>query len=164
MSGKYTYIAPCHFGTEAVLKREIKDLGYHVTDTLDGRVYFEGDAAAAARAIIFLRTAERVMLCVCRFKAVTWDELFEKTKAFAWEEILPKNARFWVTKASTAKSTLFSSSDIQSIVKKAMVERMKDRYHISWFPEDGASYPVRVSIFKDIVTVSLDVSVLPRMK
>lgn len=156
MSGKYTYIAPCHFGTEAVLKREIKDLGYHVTDTLDGRVYFEGDAAAAARANIFLRTAERVMLCVCRFKAVTWDELFEKTKAFTWEEILPKNARFWVTKASTAKSTLFSSSDIQSIVKKAIVERLKMTYKVSWFAEDGDDYPIRVFIIKDEVTIALD--------
>ena len=156
MSGKYTYIAPCHFGTEAVLKREIKDLGYNVTDTLDGRVYFEGDAAAVARANIFLRTAERVMLCVCRFKAVTWDELFEKTKAFAWEEMLPKNARFWVTKASTAKSTLFSSSDIQSIVKKAIVERLKMTYKVSWFSEDGDDYPIRVFIIKDEVTIALD--------
>ncbi len=156
MEGKFTYIAPCHFGTEAVLKREIKDLGYTVTDTLDGRVYFEGDAAAAARANIFLRTAERVMLCVCRFKAVTWDELFEQTKAFAWGDILPKNARFWVTKASTAKSRLFSSSDIQSIVKKAIVERLKLTYHINWFSEDGDDYPIRVFIIKDEVTIALD--------
>ncbi len=156
MDGKFTYIAPCHFGTEAVLKREIQSLGYKVTDTLDGRVYFEGDAAAVARANIFLRTAERVMLCVCRFKAESFDELFEKTKAFAWGEMLPKNARFWVTKASTAKSKLFSSSDIQSIVKKAIVERMKLTYHVNWFDEDGDDYPLRVFIIKDEVTIALD--------
>ncbi|MBR3397722.1 MAG: class I SAM-dependent RNA methyltransferase [Lachnospiraceae bacterium] len=152
----YEYIAPCHFGLESVLKREITNLGYDVIKTEDGRVTFAGDAEAAAYANVFIRTAERILLKVGEFRAETFDELFENTKKLAWEEIIPKNGRFWVTKANSVKSRLFSPSDIQSIMKKAMVERMKEHYHIERFPEDGEDYPVRVSILKDIVTVGLD--------
>ena len=158
MKDRYEFTAPCHFGLEAVCKREIQNLGYEVVAVEDGKVTFAGDMAAAARANIFLRTVQRILLKVGEFKALSFEELFQNVKALPWEDFLPKDARFWVTKATSVKSQLFSTSDIQSIVKKAMVERMKDRYHISWFPEDGASYPVRVSIYKDIVTVSLDVS------
>lgn len=152
----YELVAPCHFGLEAVLKREIYDLGYEITRVEDGRVTFTGDAEAICRANLFLRTAERVLIQVGRFTATTFDELFEETKALPWEEYLPKDARFWVKKASSIKSKLFSPSDIQSIVKKAVVERMKGHFGIEWFSEEGADYPLRVFLMKDEVTVTLD--------
>lgn len=151
-------IAPCHFGLEAVLKREILDLGYEISRVEDGRVTFIGDAEAICRANIFLRTAERILIKIGSFRAVTFDELFEKTKQLPFEEYIPENGRFWVKKASSVKSTLFSTSDIQSIMKKAMVERLKQRYHNEWFPEDGADFPIRVFLLKDQVTVGLDTS------
>ncbi len=152
------FIAPCHFGLEAVLKREITDLGYEIVSVEDGRVTFKGGAEALVRANIFIRTAERIMLKVGSFRAVTFDELFEGTKALPWEEMIPKDGKFWVTKATTNKSKLFSGSDIQSIVKKAIVDRLKGIYHINWFEENGAEYPIRVFILKDIVTIALDTS------
>jgi len=153
---RYELIVPCHFGLEAVMKKEIIDLGYEVSQVEDGRVTFIGDAEAICRANIFLRTTERVLLKVGSFRAETFEELFQGTKAIPWEEYLPKDGKFWVAKASSIKSKLFSPSDIQSIMKKAMVERMKSAYGITWFPEDGASYPLRVFIHKDIVTVAID--------
>lgn len=152
------FIAPCHFGLEAVLKREITDLGYEIVSVEDGRVTFKGNAEALVRANIFIRTAERIMLKVGSFRAVTFDELFEGTKALPWEEMIPKDGKFWVTKATTNKSKLFSGSDIQSIVKKAIVDRLKGIYHINWFEENGAEYPIRVFILKDVVTIALDTS------
>ena len=152
------WIAPCHFGLEAVLKREIQDLGYEISQVENGRVTFYGGIEAVCRANIFLRTAERILLKVGSFKAVSFDELFEKTKSLPWEDYIPADGKFWVTKASSVKSRLFSPSDIQSIMKKAMVERLKTRYRIQWFTEDGASYPVRVFLMKDIVTVGIDTS------
>lgn len=122
---KIELIAPCHFGLEAVLKREIQELGYEISQVEDGRVAFYGDSEAICRANIFLRTAERVLLKVGCFKAETFDELFENTKMIPWEEYIPKDGKFWVAKAASVKSKLFSPSDIQSIMKKAMVERMK---------------------------------------
>lgn len=154
----YELIAPCHFGLEAVLKREIYDLGYEITRVEDGRVSFTGDAEAICRANLFLRTAERVLILVGRFRAVTFDELFEGVRALPWEDYLPKNARFWVKKASSIKSRLFSPSDIQSIVKKAVVERMKEHFSVEWFAEDGADYPLRVFLMKDEVVVTIDTS------
>ncbi len=152
----FEYIAPCHFGLEAVLKREITDLGYDVTAVENGKVTFAGDAQAAAYANVFIRTAERILLKVGEFNAETFDELFENTKALPWDEFLPKDARFWVAKANSVSSRLFSPSDIQSIMKKAMVDRMRERYHQSWFDESGAAFPVRTAIVKDRVTVGLD--------
>ncbi len=149
-------IAPCHFGLEAVLKREIQDLGYEISSVEDGRVSFYGDEAAICRANVFLRTAERVLLKVGSFKAYTFDELFEKTKALEWEKYIPVDGKFWVAKAASVKSKLFSPSDIQSIMKKAMVERMKTQHKTMWFEESGAPYPVRVFLMKDVVTVTLD--------
>ena len=136
----YKLMAPCHFGLEAVLKREILDLGYEVTSVEDGRVTFEGDDEAICRANIFLRTAERIMIQAGRFRATTYDELFEGIKVLDWQEYIPENGKFWVTKASSIKSKLFSPSDIQRIAKKAMVECLKEKYKISWFKEDGAEY------------------------
>ena len=149
-------IAPCHFGMEAVLKREILDLGYEISKVEDGKVTFLADAEGIAQANMFLRTTERILLKTGEFKAVTFDELFEKTKAIPWEEYIPKDGKFWVAKANSVKSALFSPSDIQSIMKKAMVDRMKQGYGVSVIPETGADYPVRVSLYKDIVTVALD--------
>ena len=152
----YIYAAPCHFGLESVLKREIQGLGCKIVSVDDGRVTFEGDADTAAAANIKLRTAERILLLVDEFRAVTYDELFEKTKAVHWEEFLPRDAKFWVAKASSVKSALFSPSDIQRIIKKAMADRMSAHYGYRWAPETGAAYPLRVAIRKDIVTLGLD--------
>ena len=144
----YEYVSPCHFGLEAVLKREITDLGFEIVSVEDGRVTYRADEAAAARANIFLRTTERVLLLVAKFKAETFDELFEKTKALPWEDFIPRDGKFWVAKATSIKSKLFSPSDIQSIMK----------YHMDWFSESGAGYPIRVTIMKDEVTVGIDTS------
>lgn len=149
-------IAPCHFGLEAVLKKEIIDLGYDVLQVEDGRVTFLGDEEAVCRANIGLRTAERILIKVGSFHAETFDELFENTKALPWEEYIPQDGRFWVAKAASVKSKLFSPSDIQSIMKKAMVERLGASYHIKWFEENGAAYPIRVFLMKDEVVVGLD--------
>ena len=154
----FDLLVPCHFGLEAVLKREIYDLGYEITKVEDGRVTFEGDEEAICRANIFLRTAERVMIQVGRFKATTFEELFQGIKNLPWEEYIPEDGKFWVKKASSINSKLFSPSDIQSIAKKAMVERMKQKYHKEWFKEDGAAYPVRIFLLKDEVTVARDTS------
>lgn len=153
---RYELIAPCHFGVEAMLKREIIDLGYDVTLVEDGRVTFIGDEEAICRANIFLRTAERILVKAGSFRAETYEELFQGTKSIPWEEFIPSDGRFWVTKAASVKSKLFSPSDIQSVMKKAMVERLKDVYHTSWFEEDGESFPIRVFILKDQVTAAFD--------
>jgi putative N6-adenine-specific DNA methylase len=152
------YMSPCHFGLESVLKRELTDLGMEITKVEDGKVSFTGDEDTCARANMFLRTAERVLLKVASFQAETFDELFENTKALPWEDYLPKDAKFWVAKANSINSKLFSPSDIQSIMKKAIVERMKMKYKIDWFDESGDSYPIRVTIIKNEVTVCIDTS------
>ena len=161
---KTELIAPCHWGMEAVLKREITDLGYEISRVEDGKVTFFGDARAVADANIFLRTADRILWKVGEIRAETFEELFEGTKAIPWERWIPANGKFWVTKATSVKSRLFSAPDIQSIMKKAMVERMKQHYGISCFPEDGASYPVRVTILKDVATICLDTTGVPLHK
>lgn len=153
---QWTLMAPCHFGLESVLKREIYDLGYEITEVQDGKVIYTGDPEAVCLSNIHLRTAERVLLVVGRFHATTFEELFQGIKEIQWEKWLPKNAKFWVTKASSVKSKLFSPSDIQSITKKAMVERMKGYYKLNWFPEDGPAFPLRIFIMKDEVTVTID--------
>lgn len=155
---QFEYISPCHFGLEAVLKRELIDLGLKITQVEDGKVSYTGDENTCARANMFLRTTERVLLKVASFKAETFDELFEATKAIPWEEYLPKDGKFWVAKANSVNSKLFSPSDIQSIMKKAIVERMKLKYQQDWFEESGNSYPLRVTIRKDEVTVCIDTS------
>ena len=156
MMQTFELIAPCHFGLESVVKNEIYDLGYEITEVDDGRVTFEGDAEAIVRANLSLRTAERVLLKIGSFHAETFEDLFQGTRALPWEELLPRDAKFWVTKASSVKSKLFSPSDIQSVMKKAMVSRMSEHYGLTLFPETGASYPVRVFIKKDEVTVAVD--------
>ena len=156
MRKTYELIAPCHFGLEAVLKKEIMDLGYEISQVEDGRVTFIGDDETICRANIFLRTAERVLLKAGSFEARTFEELFQETKKIAWEELIPADGRFWVAKASSVKSKLFSPSDIQSVMKKAMVERMKRHHDVERFPETGSSYPLRVFLYKDQVTIGID--------
>ena len=153
---KFELIAPCHFGLEAVLKKEIIDLGYDVTLVEDGRITFFGDEEAVSRANVFLRSAERILIKVGSFHAETFEELFQGTRSLPWEEFIPSDGKFWVAKAASVKSKLFSPSDIQSILKMAMVERLTGVYHVSWFEEDGAPFPVRVFLMKDEVTVGLD--------
>lgn len=155
---KFEFVAPCHFGLEAVLKKEIIELGYEIVQVEDGRVTFIGEEDALCRANIFLRTAERVLLKVAKFKAETYDELFEKTKGIPWENYIPADGKFWVTKATSIKSKLFSPSDIQSIIKKAIVERLKIKYGVSWFEETGNEFPIRVTFLKDEITMSFDTS------
>lgn len=152
----FELIAPCHFGMESVLKNEIIELGYDITEVADGRVTFWGDEDALCRANIFLRTAERILIKVGRFHAETYEELFQGTKELPWEDYIPRDGKFWVAKAASIKSKLFSPSDIQRIMKKAMVESLKECYGISQFPENGENFPVRVFLMKDEVTVGLD--------
>lgn len=153
---KFELIAPCHFGVESVLKREIIDLGYDITEVADGRVTFYGDEEALCRANIFLRSAERILIKIGSFHAESFEELFQGTRSLPWEEYIPVDGKFWVVKAASVKSKLFSPSDIQSVMKKAMVERLKESYHVNWFSEEGESFPVRVFLLKDEVTVGLD--------
>ena len=155
---RFELIAPCHFGLEAVLKREILDLGYEISKVEDGKVTFLADAQGIADANVFLRTTERILLKVAEVKAETFDELFEATKALPWERYIPADGKFWIAKANSVKSKLFSPSDIQSIMKKAIVERLKGVYNVSWFPEDGASFPIRVAFMKDVATIGIDTS------
>lgn len=158
MENRYTLIAICHFGLEAILKKEITDLGLEIVNVEDGRITFAGDASAIPRANVFIRTAERILLCAGEFVATDFDTLFEGTKAIAWERYLPRDAKFWVTKATTNKSALYAPSAIQSIVKKAIVERLKGTYKVQRFEENGDEYPIRVFIAKDKVTIGLDTS------
>lgn len=156
MKTMFELIAPCHFGLEAVLKREILDLGYEISCVEDGRVSFYGDDQAIAIANVFLRSAERILLKVGRVHAETFEELFDRVKELPWEDYLTVDAKFWVAKATSVKSKLFSPSDIQSIVKKAIVERLKGIYHVGWFAEDGPAYPIRLFFMKDEAVIGLD--------
>ena len=153
---RFELTAPCHFGLEAVLKREIERLGYDITEVVDGRVTFRGDEEALCRANLFLRTAERILIKIGSFPAETFEDLFQGTRALPWEDYIPKDGKFWVAKAASIKSKLFSPSDIQSVLKKAMVERLKGVYHQDWFSEEGERFPLRVFLMKDQVTVGLD--------
>lgn len=151
----YELIAPAAFGLEAVTARELNRLGFEDTKTEDGRVYFSGDEYGIARANLWLRTAARVQICLARFRAVTFEELFQGVKAIAWGDILPEDARFPMDGRSV-KSTLFSISDCQAIAKKAVVEKLKQTYRRDYFEETGDLYRLEVSLLKDIVTVTLD--------
>lgn len=151
-------IAPCHFGLERVLKQEIYDLGYDVTDTQDGRVVFAGDEEAVCRANIGLRTPERILIRAAEFQAESFDELFEQIRAIPWEQYIPMDGKFWIKKASSIRSNLHSIPDIQSVAKKAMACRLEEAYGQKWLEESGAEYPVRLFLNKNRVTVGLDTS------
>ena len=119
----FELLVPCHFGLEAVLKREIYDLGYEITKVEDGRVTFIGDEEAICRANIFLRTAERVLIQVGRFKATTFEELFQGIKNIPWEEYIPEDGKFWVKKASSINSKLFRMAPLQEAADRKLERR-----------------------------------------
>ncbi len=155
--GKFELIATAAFGLESVVAREVMDLGYSEQKVENGRVTFWGDELAICRTNIWLRTADRVLLKMGQFEARTFEELFQQTKALPWPDLLPKNAWFPV-EGKSVKSTLFSVSDCQAIVKKAIVEKMKERYKIQWFEEAGPRYKIEVALLKDVVTLTVDTS------
>ena len=157
---KYELIAPCHFGTESCTKKEISQLGYEITEVSDGKVCFAGDAGAIARSNIFLRTTERILLKAAEFEAMTWDELFEAVYACPWEELIPWDGRFWVAKANSVRSKLFSPKDFQTIIQKAIVKRLQKAYHREGerLPMSGAEYALRVAAYKDRITIGIDTS------
>ena len=150
-------IASTAFGLEAVVKREIIALGFKDISVLDGRVDFTGEIPDIAKANIWLRSADRVLLNIGEFTALTFDDLFEGTKALPWDEWIPVNGKFTVT-GKSVRSQLFSVPDCQSIVKKAMVENLKKRYKTEWFQEDGPEYKVQVGLLKDRATLTIDTS------
>lgn len=154
---KYKLMATAAMGLESIVASEIKDLGYECR-TENGKVYFEGDEEAIARTNMWLRVGDRVRLIVGEFKAYTFDELFEGTKALPWEQFLPVDAAFPVA-GKSVKSKLFSVPDCQAIVKKAIVERLKDAYgRIGFLDESGPLFKLEVSILKDVVTLTIDTS------
>ena len=155
----YTLVAPCFFGMEKMLAREIKNLGYEIIKTEDGRVTYKTDEYGIARSNMYLRCAERVHLKVAEFEARTFDELFEGTKRINWAKYIPFGAQFPISKASSIKSKLYSTPDIQSIVKKAVVESLKKSYlETGLLKEDKEKYPIYVFIHKDKVTLTIDTS------
>ncbi|ELK45292.1 UNVERIFIED_CONTAM: class I SAM-dependent RNA methyltransferase [Halobacillus marinus] len=158
MQKKITLIATAAMGLEAIVAKEVKDLGYDEVTVENGRVIFEADVSAIPRANLWLRTADRVKLLVGRFKATTFDDLFEQTKALPWEQFIPEDGEFPVI-GKSVKSKLYSVPDCQSIVKKAMVDRLKQRHGVSsWMKETGAFYRTEVAIHKDEVLLTLDTS------
>ncbi|MFD0698623.1 class I SAM-dependent RNA methyltransferase [Paenibacillus sp. GCM10027628] len=148
-------IATCPMGLEAVVAREIRDLGYTEVTVENGRVRFIGDELAICRANIWLRTADRILVLMGQFKALTFDELFEGTKALAWPDWIPGDAEFPV-EGRSHKSQLSSVPACQGIVKKAIVEKMKLRYGTEWFAETGARYVIEVALLNDIATLTID--------
>ena len=154
---KYTLVAPCYFGTESVLNYEIKKIGGEDIQVSDGRIVFSGDEHVIAAANINLRTAERVLILIKEFKAKTFDELFDGIHAIDWKSLLPVDCQFPV-KGSSLSSTLSSVPACQSIVKKAVVEKLRKQYKTTILPETGNLYKLRFSIRKDVVSVMLDTS------
>lgn len=150
-------IATATFGLEAVVKRELIALGFTVTKTENGKVTFLSDVAGIAKANLWLRAADRVLLKVGEFKAFTFDELFDKTNALDWTKYIPVDGKFTVN-GKSVKSKLFSISDCQRIVKKSIVENMKKKYKVDWLQETGADYTVLVSLLKDVATLTIDTS------
>ena len=154
---KFNIIATTTFGLEACVKRECIKLGFENIKTFDGRVEFTGSAEDIARANIWLRCAGRVHIKMAEFKALSFEELFQGTKAVNWEDMIPVDGKFTVV-GKSVKSKLFSVSDCQAIVKKAVVERMKTKYHVDWFDETGAEYTIQVALLNDIATLTIDSS------
>ncbi|MDD2553474.1 MAG: class I SAM-dependent RNA methyltransferase [Desulfotomaculaceae bacterium] len=154
---KITLIATATFGLEAVVAKEVRELGYKDLMVEDARVTFAGDEAAVCRANLWLRAADRVLLKMGEFQALTFDELFEKTKALPWPDWIPEHAAFPVN-GKSVKSQLHSVPDCQAIVKKAIVEKMKQRYKKDWFPETGPRYTIEVALLKDMATLTIDTS------
>lgn len=154
---KLDLIATSTFGLEAIVAGELNDLGYNNTAIENGKVNFCADEKAICRANLWLRTADRIRLKIGAFEATTFDQLFESTRALPWPDLLPQNAAFPVD-GKSVQSKLFSISDCQAIVKKAVVESMKQRYKTTWFKEDGPLYRIEVSMLKNIATLTIDTS------
>src|SRR3954466_10089998 len=154
---QFDIIATSAMGLESIVAKEVRDLGYDC-QVENGKITYKGDENAIARSNLWLRTADRVKIKVAEFKATSFDELFEKTKALPWENFLPENAEFPVT-GKSVKSKLFSISDCQAIVKKAIVERMKHHYkRAGWFEENGPLFKIEVALLKDVATITIDTS------
>lgn len=154
---QWDLIATATFGLEAIVARELRNLGYHDLKVENSRVIFKGTAEDVCRTNLWLRSADRILIRMGEFKALSFEELFEKTKALPWDELLPEDAEFPV-KGKSVKSKLFSVSDCQAIVKKAIVEKLKQKYKRSWFEENGPRYVLEVGILKDVVTLTVDTS------
>lgn len=153
-----TLIATVAMGLESVLAQELRQLGYNQLTVENGRVQFEANAEDIIKCNLWLRTAGRVFVKIGEFKAFSFDELFEKTKALPWQNWIEKTGQFPVSKISSKNSTLFSKSDSQAVVKKAVVESLKKAYKVNTLPETGAQFPIRVQIERDLVTLSIDTS------
>ena len=163
MENKFEIVVPTLFGLEAFAARELRRLGYETTSVEDGRITFEGGWKDVYRANLWLRTGERVLIKVAEFKAVTFDELFENTKAVDWGAFLPSNCAFPV-KGHSLKSQLASVRDCQAIIKKAIASKMSKTYGIEWLPEDGVQYQIQFALLKDRVTLMIDTSGEPLHK
>ena len=152
---KYNLIATTTFGLEAIAKRELIDLGYEITKVSDGKIHFEGTMEDIAKANIWLRTADRVLIELASFKALTFEELFDNVYKIDWADIIPKNANF-VVDGKSIKSKLFSISDCQRITEKAIIEKLKTKYDVDWFDKSGALYKFEAALLNDIATITLD--------
>mgnify|MGYP006291143039 FL=1 len=157
MNKEFDIIASTTFGMEYVVKKEAEKLDFEDIEVSNGRVQFTGGFEDIAKANIWLRSAERVYILLDEFKAYDFDTLYEKTKSIDWSELMPKDAEFPVS-GSSVKSTLHSVPTCQSLIKKAVVDNMKERYHKDWFDEDGPKFKINFSIYKDKVSIMLDTS------
>lgn len=154
---EYKLVATAAFGLEAVVAKELKNLGFKNLEVENGKVTYSTDVEGIIKSNLWSRCADRIHICIAEFTATSFEELFEKVKALPWEDYMPEDANF-IINAKSVKSTLFSLSDIQSISEKAIIEKLKENYTVTWFSKSGAKYPVLVSILKDKVTVLLDTS------
>ncbi len=150
-------IATATFGLESVVAGEVRELGYEDVNVENARVTFTADKEAVCRANLWLRAADRVLLKMGEFKAVTFEELFQQTKDLPWEDWIPEDAAFPV-QGKSIKSGLYSVPDCQAIVKKAVVEKLKRKYRRNWFEETGPRYTIEVALLKDVVTLTIDTS------
>ncbi len=151
----FELIATSTFGLEAMVKKEVEDLGYEITSVSDGKITYRGDAEAIVLSNLWLRSADRVYIKMGEFKAISFEELFNQVHALPWEEWITPDAKFTVN-GKSVKSALFSISDCQAITKKAIVKRLQQHYAIDWFPETGPSYTVQVALLKDVATLTID--------
>ncbi|MGN0659479.1 MAG: class I SAM-dependent RNA methyltransferase [Emergencia sp.] len=154
---KLELIATATFGLEAVVKREIQALGYRILKSEDAKITYLGDERAIVRSNLWLRSADRVLLKMGEFRALSFEELFQQTKALPWEELIPLDGKFTVT-GTSVKSMLHSVPACQSIVKKAVVERLREYCCVDHFEETGADYTIKVTILRDNVTLTVDTS------
>lgn len=155
--GNIELIATATFGLEAVVKRELMNLGYNDLKVENGKVTFTGTEKDIPKTNLWLRTADRVLLKMGEFKALTFDELFQQTKKLPWEEWITEDGNF-VVEGKSIDSKLFSISDCQRIVEKAVVEKLKTKYNVEWFEKTGPKYTIEVSLLKDIATLTIDTS------